>query len=171
MASNPGIGDNSLQSESEEATIVGRWLGYDPRDDDWHCNECQKENPNGPPHCGHCGHPHVLTSEELAQVEQLEKLPDEIFAGALLGEYKRNSSIDSCIEYLRQWGKAIVQKIVANGQGYALVGFETKAEEAGLIEQMVIAGFENVQSYDFPQRSLCEITQEILKEKFQENSI
>lgn len=65
--------------------------------------------------------------------------------GALLGEYKRNSSIDSSIEYLRQWGKAIVQKIVANGQGYALVGFETKAEEAGLIEQMVIAGFENIQ--------------------------
>ncbi|KAI1699790.1 hypothetical protein Ddc_18410 [Ditylenchus destructor] len=60
---------------------VGRWLGYDPRDNDWHCDECEQENPNGPPNCLHCGHPHVLTPEELGQVEQLEKLPNEIFAG------------------------------------------------------------------------------------------
>ncbi|KAI1708628.1 hypothetical protein DdX_11703 [Ditylenchus destructor] len=156
-----------------EATIVGRWLGYDPRDNDWHCNECQLENPNGPSHCGRCGHPHVLTSEELAQVEQLEKLPDEIFAGALLGEQNGNSgpSIDANMEYLRQWGRAIVQKIIARGQGYALVGFRTKAQEMKLKDQMIIAGFVNIQSYDFPQKSLSEITKETMREKFNENSI
>ncbi|KAI1695330.1 hypothetical protein Ddc_21311 [Ditylenchus destructor] len=92
---------------------VGPWLGYDPRDDDWYCDECGNVTPDG----------------------------------ALLGKYNRNSlaDIDSDIEYLRQWGGAVAQKIIANNKGYALVGFQTKTQEAKLKEQMIIAGFKNIE--------------------------
>uniref|UniRef100_A0A915E385 RanBP2-type domain-containing protein n=1 Tax=Ditylenchus dipsaci TaxID=166011 RepID=A0A915E385_9BILA len=149
-----------------KSIVISPWKGYDPRDDDWCCTRCNTQN-HGKHLCFGCNRPHFLNAEQLEQLQKCKQSGLQVREKVAIGEYTEDN-LHSHTKYLGSEG-FLTQVIRHDGKTYLLVASDPKDKKM-TFKKYIDEYWINSQDFEYSKRSLDEITDQIILEKFNYNT-